>query len=110
MKTKENNEQDHKTTDHGTTDHRTKEKTTMSEQAGKHRRETPEQWWARLGPVQRAFAHEIARLLDEVTESKRIEIRREREEIRARFIHILKRPESGCTSAIVLPEVPAGWN
>jgi len=71
---------------------------------------TPEQWWATLGPVQRAFAHEIARLIDEVTDSKRIEIRREREEIRARFIHILKRPESGCTSAIVLPEVPAGWN
>ena len=71
---------------------------------------TPEQWWAKLGPVQRAFAHEIARLVDEVTESKRIEIRRERGEIRARFMYLLKRPESGCTSAIVLPEVPAGWN
>jgi hypothetical protein len=98
MKTKETNKQDNRTTDN---------KTTAS---GKRRLETPEQWWARLGPVQRAFAHEIARLVDEVTESKRIEIRREREEIRARFIHILKRPESGCTSAIVLPEVPAGWN
>lgn len=72
--------------------------------------EAPEQWWARLSPVQRAFAHEIARLIGETTETKRIEIRRERGEIRARFIHILKRPESGCVSAIVLPEVPAGWN
>jgi (p)ppGpp synthase/HD superfamily hydrolase len=98
MKTKETNKHDHGTTDN---------KTTVS---AKQRLETPEQWWARLGPIQRAFAHEIARLVDEVTDSKRIEIRREREEIRARFIHILKRPESGCVSAIVLPEVPAGWN
>jgi hypothetical protein len=73
-------------------------------------RERPEQWWAKLSPVQRAFAQQIARLIDEVTESKRIEIRREREEIRARFVHILKQPESGCVSAIMLPEVPAGWN
>jgi hypothetical protein len=73
-------------------------------------RERPEQWWARLGPVQQAFAHEIARLIDETTETKRIEIRRERGEIRARFVHILKQPENGCVSAIMLPEVPAGWN
>jgi hypothetical protein len=52
----------------------------------------------------------MARLMDEVTDTKRIEIRRERGEIRARFIYLLKRPEKGCVSAIVLPEVPAGWN
>jgi hypothetical protein len=73
-------------------------------------RERPEQWWAKLSPVQRAFAQQIARLTDEVTETKRIEIRRERGEIRVRFVHILKRPENGCVSAIMLPEVPAGWN
>ena len=72
--------------------------------------ERPEQWWAKLSPVQRAFAQQIARLTDDVTETKRIEIRRERGEIRARFIHILKQPENGCVSAIMLPEVPAGWN
>jgi hypothetical protein len=72
--------------------------------------EAPEHWWAKLSPVQRAFAQQIARLTDEVTGTKRIEIRRERGEIRARFVHILKRPENGCVSAIVLPEVPAGWN
>jgi hypothetical protein len=40
-------------------------------------RERPEQWWAKLSPVQRAFAQQIARLMDEATETKRIEIRRE---------------------------------
>ena len=69
-----------------------------------------EQWWARLSPFQRVQAQQIAGMMDEVTESKRIEIRRDREKIRARFIHILKRPEHGCASAIVLPEIPASWN
>src|SRR5690349_20508549 len=71
------------------------------------RPETPEQWWAKLGPVQRAFAHEIARVVDEVTDTKRLEIRRDRGEVRARFIYLLRQAEPGCLSAIVLPEIPA---
>ena len=72
--------------------------------------EASEQWWAKLSPAQRAFAHQIARLTDEASDTKRIEIRRERGEIRVRFVHILKRPENGCVSAIMLPEIPAGLN
>jgi hypothetical protein len=82
----------------------------MASQKSNALRERPEQWWAKLSPVQRAFAQQIGWLIDDVTETKRIEIRRERGEIRARFIHILKQPENGCVSAIMLPEVPAGWN
>jgi hypothetical protein len=49
--------------------------------------------------------------MDEMTENKRIEIRRELRRIRARFVHILKQPESGCLSAIMLPEVAGKvWN
>lgn len=66
--------------------------------------ETPEQWWARISPSQRMLARQIALMMDEVTESKRIEIRKEAERIRARFIHLLRRPEKGCVSAIILPE------
>ncbi len=65
--------------------------------------QTPEQWWARLKPVERRVAQVIAAMMDEVTEEKRVEIRREAESIRARFIHILRQPEAGCVSAIVLP-------
>lgn len=66
--------------------------------------QTPEQWWARLKPIERRVAQVIAAMMDEVTEEKRVEIRREAESIRARFIHILRQPEPGCVSAIVLPE------
>jgi hypothetical protein len=66
--------------------------------------QTPEQWWARLKPVERRVAQVIAAMMDEVTAEKRVEIRREAESIRARFIHILRQPEPGCVSAIVLPE------
>ena len=73
--------------------------------------ESPEQWWARLSAVQRLHAQQIGAMMDEVTESKRIEIRKELDRIRARFVHILKRPEKGCLSAIMLPEVSGvGWN
>jgi hypothetical protein len=43
-------------------------------------------------------------MMEEVTEEQRVEIRREGDYIRARFIHILRQPEPGCVSAIVLPE------
>jgi hypothetical protein len=73
--------------------------------------QTPEQWWAGLKPVERRLAQVIATMMDEVTEETRVEIRREAESIRARFIHILRQPEPGCVSAIVLPEAPReGWN
>jgi len=73
--------------------------------------QTPEQWWAGLKPVERRVAQAIAAMMDEVTEETRVEIRREAESIRARFIHILRQPEPGCVSAIVLPEAPReGWN
>ena len=53
--------------------------------------------------MERRVAQVIAAMMDEVTEEKRVEIRREAESIRARFIHILRQPEAGCVSAIVLP-------
>ena len=40
-------------------------------------------------------------LIAGVAENKRLEIRKERVGIRARYIHILKRPEDGCVSAII---------
>jgi hypothetical protein len=67
-------------------------------------KETPEEWWAKISPLQKTLAQQIAAMMDEVTESKRVEIRKECEAIRARFIHILKQPEKGCLSAIILPE------
>ncbi len=80
--------------------------------AGTVGKETAEQWWARISPGQKALAQVIAGMIDEVTEDKRVEIRREMASIRARFIHILKQPEKGCLSAIMLPESPMGrrWN
>ncbi len=54
------------------------------------------------------FAQTISSMIDEVTEEKRIEIRSECSLIRARFIHVLKQPEKGCVTAIVLPEVASG--
>lgn len=65
-------------------------------------------WWSKLSPGQRMLAQVIARMIEEVTESKRVEIRMESGAVRARFIHLLNRPEEGCLSAIVLPEAPSG--
>ncbi len=74
-------------------------------------RESPEQWWAKLSPGRRMLARQIAAMIDEVTESKRIEIRKELDKIRTRFIHILKQPEKGCLSAIMVPEISSvSWN
>ncbi len=73
--------------------------------------ETPEQWWSKLSAVQRMHVQQIGAMMNEVTESKRIEIRKELDRIRARFVHILKQPEKGCLSAIMLPEVSGvSWN
>ena len=74
-------------------------------------REGAEQWWAKLSPVQRMLARQIAAMMTELSETKRIEIRKELDKVRVRFIHILKQPEEGCLSAIVLPEVSRlSWN
>jgi len=74
-------------------------------------KETPEQWWARISAGQRSVAWQIAQMMEEVTADKRIEIRKELEKIKARFVHILKKPEDGCLSAIMLPELtPEQWN
>lgn len=73
--------------------------------------ETPEQWWARSSGEERHIAHQIAQMMLEVSDDKRIEIRKEVEKIRARFVHILKRPEGGCLNAIMLPEpTRCSWN
>ena len=69
---------------------------------------TPEKWWATLPPVERKLVQVIAGMMAGVTESKRVEIRRQGETIRARFIYLLSRPEPGCVSAIMLPEMPSG--
>src|SRR6185295_13560541 len=72
--------------------------------------ETADQWWARISPMQKRVVRQIAVMMEQLTESKRIEIRRD-EAIRARFIHILKQPQEGCLSAILLPEIAReGWN
>ena len=70
-----------------------------------------EEWWAKSPPGRRVLAMRIARMIGELTESKRIEIRSEAGAVRVRFIHLLQRPEPGCLSAIMLPELPpGGWN
>ena len=70
-----------------------------------------EEWWAKSPPRRRVLAMRIAKMMEELTESKRIEIRSEAGAVRVRFIHLLKRPEPGCLSAIMLPELPpGGWN
>jgi hypothetical protein len=74
-------------------------------------RQTPEQWWAGLKPVERQVAQVIAGMMGEVTGTKRVEIRKEGGAIRARFIYLLRRPEKGCLSAVMLPECDrAGMN
>jgi hypothetical protein len=70
-----------------------------------------EEWWAKISPGRRVVAMTIAAMMEEMTETKRIEIRLEAGSVRARFIHLLNRPERGCLSAIMLPELPTGgWN
>ncbi len=71
---------------------------------------SPEQWWAGLSAAQRGLAQQVALMMAEVSESKRVEIRREREAIRARFVYILQQPEPGCLSAIVLPETSRAFS
>lgn len=67
-----------------------------------------ERWWAGLRPVERQLARAVAAMMEEVTATKRIEIRKEGAEIRARFIYLLKQPEKGCLSAVMLPECDRG--
>ena len=71
-----------------------------------------EHWWKDASPITKAVVMNVAGMIDELTESKRIEVRLEGKAIRVRFIHLLKRPEAGCLSAIMLPELPSGrgWN
>ena len=70
-----------------------------------------EHWWIDASPLTKAVVMSVAGMIDELTGSKRIEIRMEGKAIRARFIHILKQPEKGCLSAIMLPEPSGrGWN
>lgn len=74
-------------------------------------RETAEQWWARIPSGQKVLAQAIAGMIEELDGRKRIEIRWEGNSVRARFIHILEKPEAGCVRAIVLPErASGGWN
>lgn len=72
--------------------------------------EGADRWWAGLRPVERQVARVIAGMMQEVTATKRIEIRREGAEIRARFIYMLKQPEKGCLSAVMLPECDRATN
>ena len=61
--------------------------------------------------VQRMAAEHIALMIEEMTDSKRIEIRRGGRWIKVRFVHILDRPEKGCVPAIIVPEPGSkGWN
>src|SRR5260221_13947176 len=62
-----------------------------------------ERWWSHLSPMQRILAHEVGKMMEQVTENKRIEIRKELERSE-RGSFILKKPEDGCVSAIMLPE------
>ena len=70
--------------------------------------EGADRWWAGLRPVERQLARMVAGMMQEVTATKRIEIRKEGAEIRARFIYVLKQPEKGCLSAVLLPECDRG--
>lgn len=69
-----------------------------------------ETWWEECPQGRKVLAMTLADMMDEMTESKRIEIRLESGAVRARFIHILRQPEPGCVSAIVLPEAPRACN
>lgn len=68
-------------------------------------------WWDECSPSIKVLAMTLMEMTDEMTESKRIEIRLEAGAVRARFIHVLSKPEPGCLSAIMLPEMPTEpWN
>jgi hypothetical protein len=71
-----------------------------------------EEWWMNCSTYGRMLAMTISSMMEEMSERKRIEIRLEAGAVRARFIHLLQRPEKGCLSAIMLPELPPGrgWN
>ena len=60
-------------------------------------------WWRNLSPAKKALARQIARMMEEITEERRIEIRKEAGAIKGRFILILNKPEAGALSAVVLP-------
>jgi hypothetical protein len=70
--------------------------------------EGADRWWAGLKAGERQLARVVATMMEEVTATKRIEIRKEEREIRARFIYVLQQPEKGCLSAVMLPEVDRG--
>ena len=70
--------------------------------------ESADRWWAGLKAGERQLARLVAGMMAELTGTKRIEIRKEGPEIRARFIYILKQPEKGCLSAVMLPECDRG--
>lgn len=62
-----------------------------------------EDWWKKSSLGQKTLAMTLAQMMEELTETKRIEVRRESGSLRARFIYLLKQPEPGCLSAIMLP-------
>jgi hypothetical protein len=47
-------------------------------------------------------------MMDEATDEKRIEIRREAGAIKGRFIYILRKPEAGSLAALALSPQAAG--
>jgi len=100
MNTNENRDHRNENKNHGTASAECWKTVTGSESA--------DRWWAALRPVERQVARVIAGMMQEVTGTKRIEIRREGAEIRARFIYMLKQPEKGCLSAVMLPECDRG--
>jgi hypothetical protein len=122
MKTKQHRNERNgldKTTDHGTTDHGTARRGSAKRAWVRREKEwmrtavakvVAEDWWERRSSGQRVLAMRIAMLMEQLAGNKRLEIRREGPGVRARFIHILKAPEAGCLSAIMLPELPAGPN
>ena len=67
-----------------------------------------EQWWRHLSPAKKALAQQLARMMDEVTEEKRIEIRKEAGAIKGRFIHMLEKPQPGSLAALAFTPQPAG--
>ncbi len=122
MKTNQDRNGRNQTTDNGTTDNRATDRRSTKKDRGRRLGEkewmrraiakvAAEERWAKSPPGRRVLAMRIAMMMEELTESKRIEIRLEAGAVRVRFIHLLPRPEPGCLSAIMLPELPAGgWN
>ncbi|HOC58061.1 MAG TPA: hypothetical protein PKI20_20755 [Verrucomicrobiota bacterium] len=72
--------------------------------------ESADRWWAGLKPGERQLAWVVASMMKEISATKRIEVRKEGAEIRARFIYILKQPERGCLRAVMLPECDRATN